>query len=36
MAHISQSQKKAKPLPVPPSYGPSTLKKNRPYKGIFR
>jgi hypothetical protein len=35
MAHISQSQKKAKqPLRVPSSYGPSILKKNRPYKSV--
>ena len=37
MAHIQQSQKKpGRPLLVPPSYGPTTLKKNKSYKGIFR
>jgi hypothetical protein len=35
MAHIKQSQKR--PIrPVPPSYGSSTLKKNKSYKGIFK
>ena len=36
MAHIQQSQKKRRPVPVPPSYGSSTLKKNKSYKGIFK
>ena len=36
MAHIKQPLKSKRPVTVPPSYGPSTLKKNKSYKGIFK